>query len=413
MLGNTRTNCGLSDTSYWNLESVCGRLHSKYFKLFETANIIDIQPRFSRMTCEQKKTNTEKSTNNHEVSLNMVHLFPRSTVDSNVCRAENIEKRTDITGQQNGNITKKSAFVPYTKGLNTLKSGLTDSVKSSEKRKLETLLLTGNHISELGNSRKRFKNDKGHSIYKRDGLYNELQQPFYLGDKPIYYGPSYKNDDPNLSELNGISKHVSRQLPCSFNTVSSDKSKFLYMAGMTEEETNLTFNSRTNPTELESNSTRVGETELTHPEHSDESISKKGIPNNMRVEYKKIERSFSSNSREFISLDSTKSSFLTLMKEMRKNVEPETIPCPFCSQIFSKYSDLKIHVQTHKYDKNSGHSGLQLREISNSGNNVLTSVSSLTTLQCPSNRRQSVEDDSLIRATSVIQFAEKKDIARK
>jgi hypothetical protein len=389
VFGGTNPYYRLSGILDRNFGSICGHFDSEYSKQSETVK--NNLPKLSRMTNEHRKTNSEQSTENREVSsFSMVHGV--NTTATKGFKTRSIQTTGDDTGHENG--TLKSAFVPV--ACRTSHNGLLDNLKVGEKRKLQSLT-SEKFVSGLWDGKgKRFKSDETESIYKRNGLFNEFKQPFYFGDKSINCNPSFKQ---NPSSLNGITKDVSRQLDFNFNTTSNDMSKHLFRFKPEE--------MRINPEVLKNNLTRVGEAEsMRHGAHGDASVSKNG------QETTSVE---ANDSREFISLDSTRSSFLTQIQELRQNVERKAIPCPFCSQTFSKYPDLKIHVQTHKYANISGIKRDQRNQQPESlnGNGMSTPVSSPAIHNPhPPSRRLSTGDDGVMRATSVIQFAEKKNKER-
>ena len=97
--------------------------------------------------------------------------------------------------------------------------------------------------------------------------------------------------------------------------------------------------------------------------------------------------------QQFISLDSTKSSFLTMMNELKhKEEDTQAIACPFCGLTFKEYRDLKSHVQSHRLKKT---------DISSIHSTNLTSTNSKGVLVASRDKKQQSN------ATSVIQFARK------
>lgn len=97
--------------------------------------------------------------------------------------------------------------------------------------------------------------------------------------------------------------------------------------------------------------------------------------------------------QQFISLDSTKSSFLTMMNELKhKEEDTQAIACPFCGLTFKEYRDLKCHVQSHRLKKT---------DISSIHSTNLTSTNSKGVLVTSRDKKQQSN------ATSVIQFARK------
>lgn len=91
----------------------------------------------------------------------------------------------------------------------------------------------------------------------------------------------------------------------------------------------------------------------------------------------------------FISLDSTKSAFMTLMKKMK--AQPDAMLCPYCSQLFAQYPDLKKHVQTHNnFPRASDDSGVP--EVGGHKGHPV----------------EPADDEGSKRATSVIMFAGQK-----
>lgn len=354
------------------------------------------------MTHERTKTKAEQSTKNCEVSSDMVPI-PSTTTEG--FKTQSIEKTGDIFNQYLNDDIKKSAFVSVRRktspnGLNTVKLG--------EKRKFESLT-SENHVSEWefkDATNKRLKSDQIQNIHERNGLFNEFKPPVYFGEKSIYYSPSFQqNAYLTLNGFNGISMDVSRKLQ------SNDMSK--YLTGFKKERLNeikemKTSNLQTNPTEQQV------ELKLARVRHAEQSVTSRSKTSQKRasVEHKKSGENFTSSCREFISLDSTKSSFLTLIKEMQQNAECKLIPCPYCCRTFSKYLDLKNHVQAHKHDglaKDQQGASENKSPLSSSGNSLYTPVlSPAARSPRPPSRKQSIGNDGAIRAASVIQFAEKK-----
>ena len=365
------------------------------------------------MVHEEKKTNSEQSTKSHGKSFGMVHGPSYSSGVNNSgsskgFKTQGIQTTGDVTSSYK-NMSVQSAFVPvgYTNHTSVLNNGLIDNLKLGEKRKLQSLT-SEDLVSGLNDrEEKRFKSDAPQSVYKNNGSFNELRKPFYFGEKSIYCNPSFRHSTLNGS--NGISKDISRKLDFNSNALSDDMLKHLFTskpkkARMDYEEMR-TSSLQTTPVDLKNNLTRVGEAESTrHGEICGASFSKN------TQEKKSVEANFASGSREFISLDSTKSSFLTQIKKLRENAEFHAITCPFCGQSFSKYPDLKHHVQTHKYANISGDRNLFENQspVSFNGNSMSTPVSSRA-VHSPSPRRVNTGDEAVVRASSVIHFAEKKN----
>ena len=390
--------------------SICDHYKSEYFKQFEAVKYI--LPTFCRMQYEHQHSNTEQSTENHEVSLAMV---PVPHITDKTKGLERLQTtRDDDTCHKNGG--EESIFLPMGYHTNHGKKGLPDNFKLGEKRKLQ-YSTTEDTVSEFNDSKKkRFKSDETQSIHKeRNGSFNEFKKPFHFPEKSIYCNPSFKQNVYSTSNgLNGISKDVTGKLGFTFDALPNNISK--HLPGLKTRETTASqketkaSNLRKRPVERTTTLPRVGEAEsMSHDMKERASFSKV------------IQEKTSVTSQEFISLDSTKYSFLTQMKKMRERAELPAMPCPFCSESFSKYPDLKHHVQTHKH-ANISRNGLKQHEqilnetqsaFSTDGNSRLTPMSSVTAAHCPCppSRVPSNENDSMIRATSVIHFAEKKENA--
>lgn len=354
------------------------------------------------MTHERTTTKSEQSTENSEVLSDMV---PVPSATSKTLKIQSNETTGDILNPHlNGDI-KKSAFVSVRRKTSPTSLG---NANLREKRKFESMT-SENHVSEENFKdavNKRFKSDQLQNIHKRNGLLYAFKPPVYFGENSVHNNPSIQqNAYLTLNALNGVSTDVSRKLD--LNSITSDISK--YLNGFKKERMNAkemkTSNSQTNPAE------HVGIKSTRHAEQTVALFSK--TPEwRTSVESEKEEENFTSSSREFISLDSTKSSFLTLIKDMRQNAECKLIPCPYCARTFAEYLDLKNHVQVHKY-VNGLPQGQRVAAwenkspVSTTGNSMFTPVSSPAARSPrPPSRRQSI--DGVLRATSVIQFAEKK-----
>ena len=384
----------LSEIIDWNCESLCGHVKSEYLKHSRREHTTAILSRISRMTHERTKTKSEQSTENCEASSKMAPL-PRTTPKK--LKTQSDETKGNIFNRQwNGGI-QKSTFSSMRRMTNPIRQ---NSVKLGEKRKFE-FFTSENHVSESefkDAMSKRLKSDQIKNIHKRNGLFNEFKPPVYFGEKSIYYSPSFQqNAYLTLNGLSGISMDLSRKLE------SNDMSQYLtgFNKGRINEKEIKTSNSQTNPTE------HVELKSVHHAEQISVSVSKTP-QRRVSVEHE----NFTGSSREFISLDSTKSSFLTLIKEMRQNAKCNLIPCPYCSQTFSKYLDLKNHVQVHKQTgltRDQQGASVSKSPVPTNGNSMYTPVSlPAARSPRPPSRRQSIGDDGVIRATSVIHFAEKK-----
>ena len=394
--------------------SVCDHYKTEYFKQFETVKYI--LPTFCRMQYEHQHTNTEQSTENHEVSFAMV---PVPHITDKTKGLERLKTtRDDDTCHRNGR--EESIFLPirYNSNHGILKKGLADNFKLGEKRKRQYSTSEVDTVAEFNDSKeKRFKSDETQSIHKeRKGSFNAFKNPFHFPEKSIYCNPSFKQNAYSTSNgLNGISKDVTGRLGFNFDALPNNISKHLsgfkpHETRTSQEETRIS-NLRNRPVEMKDELPRVGEAEsMSHGMKELASFSKV------------IQEKTSVTSQEFISLDSTKYSFLTQMKKMRESAELPAMPCPFCSESFSKYTDLKHHVQTHKH-ANISRNGLKQHEevlneaqspVSTNGNSRSILVSSTVThYPCPPSRVPSHGSDGMIRATSVIHFAEKKEKAEK
>ena len=360
-----------------------------------------ILPRISRMTHERTTTKSEQSTENSEVPSDMV---PVPSATSKAIKIQSNKTTGDILNQHLSGDIKKSAFVSVRRKTSPTSLG---NVNLREKRKFESMTLE-NHVSEENFKdavNKRFKSDQLQNIHNRNGLLYAFKPPVYFRENSVHNNQSIQqNAYLTLNALNGVSMDVSRK-PV-LNSVTSDISK--HLNGFKKERRNAkemkTSNSQTNPAE------HMGIKSTPHAEQTVAPFSK--TPQwRASVEPEKEEKNFTSSSPEFISLDSTKSSFLTLIKDMRENAECKLIPCPYCERTFAKYLDLKNHVQVHKYVNGLPQDQRVACEnkspVSTTGNSMFTPVSSRAACSPrPPSRRQSI--DGVLRATSVIQFAEKK-----
>ena len=367
------------------------------------------------MQYEHQHTNTEQSTENHEVSFAMVPV-PHIT-DKTKCLDRLQTTRNDDTCHKNAR--EESIILPteYHTNHGILKKGLPDNFKLGEKRKLQ-YSTSEDTVSEFNDSKeKRFKSDETQSIHKeRNGSFKEFKKAFRFPEKSIYCNPSFKqNAYSTYNGLNQISEDVTGTLGFDFDALPNNISK--HLSGLKTRETTAsqketkTSNLRNRPVERRTTLPPVGEAEsMSHGMKERPSFSKV------------IQEKTSVTSQEFISLDSTKFSFLTQMKKMRESAELPVMPCPFCCESFSKYPDLKHHVQTHKPPNISGN-GLKQHEqilnetqspVSTNGNSRLTPMScTVAHCPCPPSRVPSNGNDGMIRATSVIHFAEKKENAEK
>lgn len=431
VFGYATPDCMISSILGRNCGSICGHFGETFLKQFDdTLNNILLPPKFLRMTHEQRETKSEDTTKKHEVSVRNKMVCTALTKE---CDRKNKREHFCVTQNthQNSNVTN-SAFVPVRCKINsdTLKNGLFNRFEvRCQKRKLQSPnsenLDSGLNFND--SAEKRFKSEEPQSVYKRKGLLNKLNEPFYYGEKPIYYHPSFmQNTYSTLSGLNGFCQDkVSRKLDSNFDAFSNgDISKHFDMFGFNSKDASTeiiekemkTSKAQTNPAvEFRNDSIRVGEVDLApHDECINESLSKNSEGTSVEIESKKHEKKSMSNSQKLISLDSTKSSFLTMIKKLRHSPENDAIPCPFCSQTFSKYPDLKIHVQTHKYgntcsNENRTDQRSLYKDQLSSGNVMSTPVSSLAVYSPrPPCRRPSYVEDGRKRVTSVIQFAEKK-----
>ena len=371
---------------------ICGDFRSEYFKHFETVEYI--VPTFYRMPHEHHQTNTEQSTENHEVPFTMVPV-PDSIAERE--GFQRLQTTCDDTRSKNGSITSMLHPMEYHTNHNgVFNKGLSDNLKLGEKRKY---LISEDTVSKLNDCKeKRFKADK---------TFNDLKKPFYFPEKFIYSNPYFKQNVYATSDrLNGISKDTPGNL--AFTALSNNTSK--HLSGFKPEETTVdqketkTLNLQTSLGDLEKKVRRVGGTE-----------SRGHSAQTAWSSFSKItQEKKSATSQGFISLDSTKYSFLTQMENMRansrENAEHPAIPCPFCTQSFSKYPELKLHVQTHKYGDASGAQRHDIQTpVPSKGNSMLTPISSTFSRnpRAPS-RVAGNGDDGITRATSVIHFAERK-----
>ena len=367
------------------------------------------------MTQEGKRTNSEQSTESHEDSFNMVNIPLSNDVNNNSARTITKEINFKVRGTptrsyDNGlSNVKNFAFLP--RNSNTRNTyGLLDSVKVGQKRQLRFL----GPESQWENSRsrlaleyhneKRFKSDETKESNGHKHLLDESNhEPSYFRENSVYHNPSFKK---NVS-------HAPRKLDFNLNGLSNMTPKHLFgfddqKARVDQQET-LISHPQTFADLRNIFRTSVDETKC---DYGKEDLSE--AENTNKEGNRKYEENFPSNSEKFISLDSTKSSFLTMIKKMRHTTECGELPCPFCIKTFSKYADLRLHVQTKKCGANPSmektkqdEQRLQKNQLSHRYSQVTPITSHAVHNLHQPNRRLST-GDGMKRASTVIQFAERK-----
>lgn len=349
------------------------------------------------MTHEQKKINPEESTKDND-NMVLERSTPDIIADINSSAAKVLRNpSTGNLGYHQGNGRGKSAFTRVgDKGGN---DGLFHCFKLCGKRKLEESFANINSASDIrfdSDAKKRLKSGECcHNNYRKKGCNHRIN---YGKSFSSYCNSSFEQN----ARLNGISKGAARKIDFNFDAMSSFNPEKVRVDTQETEKLNSLKKSRVDLGNT-NNLTNVGEAEcLRH----NASFSKNERTRNEHS------NNISNSSLEFISLDATKSSFLTQVIKLRQKAECNTpILCPFCSKPFAKYPDLKSHVQMHQ---NSGIPRIEIKkddssqaQVLTSGNTMLTPVSTHSP-RLPSRPQNSGDDAVIPRATSVIQFAQKK-----
>ena len=120
---------------------------------------------------------------------------------------------------------------------------------------------------------------------------------------------------------------------------------------------------------------------------------------------RRSETTSTNNSSEFISLDSTKSAFMTFMKKMK--AQPDAMLCPYCSQAFAQYPDFRRHVQTHQ-DLTRASADKGAPEMGGEKDKLHPRRRKTSRQTPPGPPLEPADDEGSKRATSVIMFAGQK-----
>lgn len=400
--------CGYSSFGVSSVCQGCFRsIHDSEGAYLQALNNI-LLPNFTRMAYDRERWNVEGSTKNCEgpvVNKHGKYVFTgisaerkvNETRNSSFATNEEIVRRVKSTSDQ-AQHTKlnniKMEGEEYKNRRKFLES-------SRQKRKLEIITQREKH-HDINDKRFKLELDSNKDVGNVKNSWQDLSSTVYI-DKRI-------NPPP---KMDFTSKHKDSPIevpkePAVFGSQSreNDVSK-----KHCHEPNTITSSSRISKgVKLKSGGSQVrdGRMQRQHESLDDVELLSQELHRPVRNKLVTPGRSSRNESGKFISLDSTKSSFLTLMHKLRNQSNNEVIACPFCYRIFSKYSDLKTHVEVHEETRTSAVHNVSEERGQRGETSPPQSGRKAATPHFSS--FESSGNESSKRATSVIMFAgQKKD----